>query len=715
MIEKANEILKQYFGYSSFRNGQREIIESVLNKENTLGILPTGGGKSICFQIPALLLPGTTLVISPLISLMKDQVDALSANEIPATFINSSLTPQQYSERISLLKQGAYKLVYVAPERFGSTSFIDVLNSIDIPLIAFDEAHCISQWGHDFRPSYRSITSSLNELNQTPIIVALTATATENVANDICQLLHIKNDAIYKTGFARENLSFHVVKGMNKRDFITQHLLQHPKQSGIIYTSSRKETDQLYLYLSSKGFSVTKYHAGMNEMERKESQNRFVYDEQDIMIATNAFGMGIDKSNVRFVIHYNLPKNIEAYYQEAGRAGRDGEESNCYLLFSQQDIQLQKFLIEETSLDPGKREQEYHKLNLMVLYCHTEDCLQSYIIKYFDHDSQPTSCGKCSNCNDQREKVEITREAQMTFSCCKRMGERFGVTLIAQVLKGSNQKRIHQLGFNQLSTFGLLKNQPEKDIIDMINYLLAEDYLILTDGKYPVVKVTPKAIPVLKGSEAIWMRKSIQAVTRTEETDEDRALFEILRVLRKELADLEQVPPFVIFADSTLKEMSKYYPTNEAAMLRIKGVGQAKLTKYGLAFMEKIQEFVHEHSIEVTAIPIPILEKERKPKELLDQPSHILTFQLYQEGMTIEEIAKKRDLTKITVQKHLIRAVQEGNELNWQELFDDKTEKAVLEAIQLTGAEKLKPIWEKLNGEVDYFAIQAVMSKNEMY
>ncbi len=605
MLGQAKELLRQYFGYDTFRSGQEDIIQNILNKQNTLGILPTGGGKSLCFQIPALLFPGTTIVISPLISLMKDQVDSLSAADIPATFINSSLTQKELQEEMHHIRNGVYKLVYVAPERFDSAYFIDLLNSIDIPLIAFDEAHCISQWGHDFRPSYRSIVSSLRKLQQNPTIVALTATATENVAQDICSLLEIDQEDTFKTGFARENLSFHIVKGMNKRDFIVQYLKQHPKQSGIIYTSSRKESDQLYNFLTAQHFSVAKYHAGLREDERKAAQDQFVYDEIEIMIATNAFGMGIDKSNVRFVIHYNLPKNIEAYYQEAGRAGRDGEESECYLLFSQQDIQLQKFLIEETSLDSKKREQEYHKLNQMVMYCHTEKCLQSYIIEYFDHHSQTIPCGKCSSCNDNRESIDITRDAQMIFSCCKRMGERFGVTLIAQVLKGSSGKRIRELGFHELSTYGLLRNQKEKEIAESINYLLSEGYLHLTDGKYPVVKVTPNAIPVLKGQENIWMKKTVSPIILTEESEENLELFEILRVLRKELADHEHVPPFVIFSDSTLKDMCRYYPTDEPSMLQIKGVGQTKFMKYGQSFMDKISHFVQENKIEPISISVP--------------------------------------------------------------------------------------------------------------
>ena len=713
MLQQAKNALEQYYGYTDFREGQKEIIENILNGKNSLGILPTGGGKSICFQIPALLFPGTTIVISPLISLMKDQVDAMTASDIPATFINSSLSQKELREQTDLIRQGAFKLVYVAPERFDSDYFVDILNSIEIPLIAFDEAHCISQWGHDFRPSYRSIVSSLKKLKQDPVIVALTATATPNVADEICSLLQIEHQDTFKTGFARENLSFQVVKGVNKRDFIVHYLNGHRNQSGIIYTSSRKETDGLHQYLSIQGYSVAKYHAGLREEERKQAQDQFVYDEKEIIIATNAFGMGIDKSNVRFVIHYNLPRNIEAYYQEAGRAGRDGEESECYLLFSKQDIQLQKFLIEETNLNSEKREQEYHKLNQMIRYCHTEECLQSYIIRYFDQTSQVMNCQKCSNCTDQREKVDITREAQMIFSCCKRMGERFGVTLIAQVLKGSSQKRIRELGFNELSTYGLLRSQKEKDIVDTINYLLTEDYLHLTDGKFPVVKVTPKAVPVLKGEETVWMKKTVTPVVEIDERAENQDLFEILRILRKKIAAEENVPPFIIFSDSTLKEMSRYFPSDEASMLQIKGVGQSKFSKYGQAFIDSIKEFVLQHSIQISNRAIPAMKGEEHTNSN-EQQSHLISHEWYTQGQTIDEIAKKRQLSKITIQKHIIRSAEEGHEMKWNEIFDDDTESRVLDTIRDSNSDKLKPIYEALNGEIDYFIIQAIICKNQL-
>jgi ATP-dependent DNA helicase RecQ len=722
MLKQAKHVLEETFGFSTFRTGQAEIIQHVLNKENTLGIMPTGGGKSLCYQIPAMVLPGTAVIISPLISLMKDQVDALHAAGVSATYINSSLSANEVNERFHEIAAGSYKLLFVAPERFESSSFLRALESINISLIAFDEAHCISHWGHDFRPSYRSIIPTIARLNLDAVIMALTATATEEIAEDIAKLLSIKPANTVLTTFARENLSFHVVKGANKRDFLSNFVQKRSQESGIIYTSTRKEADQLFEFLRKSQFSVAKYHAGLTESERQEAQEQFILDNTSIMIATNAFGMGIDKSNVRYVLHYNMPRNIESYYQEAGRAGRDGEESDCVLLFASQDVQLHKFLIEEGNLSEEQKTNEYARLQQMVQYCHTEQCLHTYFLDYFGDQNHHHDCEKCSNCNDNRDQVDITKAAQMIISCVRRMDEKFGVTLIAQVLKGSKNKRIKELGFEKLSTYGLMKEQREKDIVELIQYLLAEGYLRLTDGKYPVVQLTNKSVPVLKGETTVYKKMTIMS---KQESSDNNELFEILRSLRKKLADEEAVPPYVVFSDATLREMSAYYPITEQAMLMIKGVGRAKFDKYGEAFLQVVVDYTEEHDIEPIErktetgwMPDTNKNVETKRASIDEQfegtPSHLISYQLYHDGMSIKEIADVRGNKPYTIQQHIFRSVKEGKSLNWDEIFNSDIEQLVLEAKETTGADRLKPIKEALPDEIDYFTIQAVLVKNQL-
>ncbi|GEB77803.1 DNA helicase RecQ [Sporolactobacillus inulinus] len=586
MDDAAHQALKKYFGYDEFRRGQDQIITRLLDGEDTVGIMPTGGGKSLCYQIPALLFSGVTLVVSPLISLMKDQVDALGNAGIQATFINSSLSFNEGKERLAAAARGKYKLVYIAPERLEVPDFVQALGRMQVSLVAIDEAHCISQWGHDFRPSYRSIPAMITRFSQKPVVVALTATATPNVTADICQLLGIAQNHVIATGFARDNLNFQVIRGQSADVFLFDYLKKNQDQPGIVYAATRKEVDRLSARLAEKGLAVGRYHAGLSEQERAMSQERFLYDDLTVLVATNAFGMGINKSNVRFVIHYNMPRNIEAYYQEAGRAGRDGDKSDCILLFSPQDIRLQKFFIDQSEMDDALKHAEYHKLEQMIGYCHTESCLQGYILRYFG-DKDPDNCGHCGNCLDTRERSDVTIEAQKVLSCVKRLRERYGKMMVAKVLAGASDQKVKTFQLNRLSTYGIMQEQTQKQISEFIEFLTAEQYLVQQGGAYPVLALSERSLSVLKGEAKVYKKGSVRA----ERLAVDDALFETLKQVRKALAQKEYVPPYIIFSDQSLREMSARLPSTDHEFLMIKGVGQQKLEKYGRAFMKAIAEY----------------------------------------------------------------------------------------------------------------------------
>ncbi|MFC7747894.1 DNA helicase RecQ [Lentibacillus kimchii] len=656
---------------------------------------------------------GTAIIISPLISLMKDQVDALQAQGIAATYINSSLSASEQKTRLADIEAGRYKFVYAAPERFESGRFMAAIKQIPIALVAFDEAHCISEWGHDFRPSYRSIIPNLQQLPNIPVTTALTATATSDVIADIQTLLQIDSEHVIKTGFERDNLAFHIVKGKNKPTYVQSFLTEHPEESGIIYTATRKQADTLKDQLEKRGFSVAKYHAGLTEDERKQAQAAFIHDDKTIMIATNAFGMGIDKPDVRFIIHYAMPMTIEAYYQEAGRAGRDGDHSDCILLFSPQDVQLQKFLIEQSVLDDEKKQHEYQKLQAMINYCHTQGCLTDYILDYFhDEVSGGKNCGRCSNCRQLQERVDITEEAQMILSCVKRMDERFGISMTAKVLKGSRDNRIRQFGLTKLSTFGILSAYTEKAIAERIQFLVAERLLATRDGKYPTLQLNQYSVDVLTGKHPVFMYTA--PIPEREQADYQEDLFASLRNLRRTMADEQGVPPYVLFNDATLKEISRYLPETKEAMLTIKGVGDKKYEQYGEAFLEAVQAWLKTHPD--VKKPVRVTSHQPSPpkqeKQADERPSHVISYTMFQSGKSIQEIALIRDMTSQTVESHLFKAFKDGHPIAWEIFFNTDAEAAILTARHNTDEPKLKPLKEMLSDTYDYTTIKAVLVKN---
>lgn len=607
MIDKGKKmsdklsVLKDYFGHDSFRDGQEQIVDALLDGRDALCIMPTGAGKSMCYQIPALLFDGVTIVVSPLISLMKDQVGSLVQSGVPAAYINSSLSYPQFLRVLSNVEHGKYKIIYVAPERLLTDGFLDTCKKIKISMVAVDEAHCVSQWGQDFRPSYLKIISFVESLANRPIVGAFTATATNDVKEDIKKILRLENPFEITTGFDRPNLFFGVIKSSSKDEKLIDLIRERGDRSGIVYCATRKNVESVCELLCDNGFSAARYHAGLDEYERRKNQEDFVFDRKNIMVATNAFGMGIDKSNVTYVIHYNMPKNIESYYQEAGRAGRDGGEADCILLYSPKDVRLNRFMIEnsdgndELTIEENEqiRERDFERLKYMTFYSATNDCLRGFILRYFGGEKK-AYCGKCSNCLSVHKLVDVTIDAQKIMSCIARTGQRYGKPVICDVLKGSKSEKILKAELNNQSTYGIMKEVTARHIFGTIDFLAEKEY-ISSDNETEVLKLLPKSRDVLFGRERLVMKKveNSEKVVKTHrpEVPVNSDLLDALKALRKGIASKKSVPAYVIFTDATLIDMCKKFPETPDEMLEVSGVGRTKLEKFGKQFLEEIAKF----------------------------------------------------------------------------------------------------------------------------
>lgn len=611
------QVLKETFGYTTFRQGQERLVDSTLSGRDVLGIMPTGAGKSICFQVPALLFPGITIVVSPLISLMKDQVSALNAAGIHAAYINSSLTEGQFRKAMEFARQGRYKIIYAAPERLMTESFLALAQEVPISMVAVDEAHCISQWGQDFRPSYLKIVDFIQQLPMRPVLAAYTATATKAVKEDILCILGLQNPDVLVTGYDRKNLYFSVEKPKNKKEALMEYLRKNSEKSGIIYCNTRKTVEEVHQELVQAGYPAVRYHAGLSEEEKKQNQEDFIYDAAPIMVATNAFGMGIDKSNVRFVVHYNMPKDIESYYQEAGRAGRDGEPGECILYYGGQDVKMNEFLIEQqvSNEELGREEQEvirernYERLRKMTFYCFTNECLRDYILRYFG-EYGGNYCGNCRNCLTEFQDVNVTEEAAGILNMTLSSGQRYGIQAVIDAVHGSDSAKVRQFRLQENPYYGVLKDRTIVRLRQILNDLLVKEYLWLTPGDYPVLKLGEKGREFLqeKDSAQVFLKlpKEQEKAETKQKAQKKRAvedvkypeLFEILRQYRYQMAQKAHIPPYIIFSDKTLREMSTYLPVNREEMLAINGVGNSKYEKYGKAFENLIQEFIRDKNIE---------------------------------------------------------------------------------------------------------------------
>jgi len=698
--------LKKYFGYDDFRPLQKEIIANVLNNNDSFVLMPTGGGKSLCFQLPALKLLGLTLVISPLIALMKDQVDALQANGISAEFINSSLSQTSIDDIITKIKNNKIKLLYIAPERLAIASFKNFLQSLNISLIAIDEAHCISEWGHDFRPDYRNLSSLKKEFPSTPLI-ALTATATPKVKNDIIRLLNLKKAKVFISSFDRKNLELDLINKKHAFPKLVNLLEKYRNESVIIYCYSRKETEEIASNLKLNNFNARAYHAGLDPNKRKLVQDLFVKDKINIIVATIAFGMGIDKPDVRLVVHYTFPKTLEGYYQEIGRAGRDGLDSKCVLFYTYADTRKHEFFINRIT-DNNLAKIAKGKLSDVLNFCELSTCRKKYLLKYFDEEMETDNCQACDICLTEREKFEATTIAQKILSAIVRTGSRFGKNYIAEVLLGKNTQKIRINKHDQLSVFGIIDDFSKDELGQIIKQLLDLDYIQKSEGQYPTLSLSNKGVLFLKNKDNLELNKPNPDTDDTFKTkkaslDYNHDLFQILRGLRKDLAEQASVPPFVIFGDKSLMEMSYYFPQNSDEFARIGGVGIKKLNEFSEVFLNLINNFLENNDVSPAKFPTQINTISNKQVKIRKPQYHQKTKELINKKISIDRIAKNQGKKIDTIINHIEKLIDAGENLDLEYLkLPSNRYKTISKAFFEIGDEKLKPVFEYLNGEFSY-------------
>jgi len=702
-------MLQKYFGYTRFYPLQEDIIRWVLKQKDLFVLMPTGGGKSLCYQLPALLLEGITVVVSPLIALMKDQVDGLTENGIPATYINSSLRPGEIVARKSSLSEGKIKILYIAPERLAMPEFLQFLQKLKVSLFAIDESHCISEWGHDFRPEYRQL-NMLKENFQTTPVMALTATATPSVQKDIVTQLKLTDYKVFTASFNRKNLFYQVIPKQNPYHQIFSFLKQRKSESGIIYCQGRKTVEELADNLKREGFRILPYHAGLSAETRSENQERFIREDVEIIVATIAFGMGIDKPNIRYVIHYDLPKSIEGYYQETGRAGRDGLKSDCIFLFSYADkIKIEYFIRKKG--DKNEKEVAYRQLRDMVSYCESNVCRRRVLLDYFGEKFSGDNCGNCDLCLNPKEQFDGTVVAQKLLSCVYRVGENFGMHYVIDVLLGSKNKKILQNGHTTLSTYGIGKEYSKPQWLAFSRELIQLGYLTLDGNKYKVLKLNKKSRDVLQGGKKVLLTKQEEApslTTSAEDNDYDQELFERLKALRKTLADHEYIPPYIIFHDVSLKEMSVRYPQTSFELKQISGVGELKLRKYGAHFLKEINHYCKQNNI----VPQKGNYKQQDiPRKQLRTSTVSTTLQLYKKNLTLRQIAQERGLAISTISTHLEKLILAGEDICIDKFVDQKKQELICKTIEKLDMEALSPVKEKLGEEYSYDEIKLVRAK----